>query len=314
MGDETPKKALYAEFSREDWAKLRGATPLTLSESELSRLRSADVQVSLEEVADVYLPLSRLLNLYAAAIGQLYRVTDTFLGSPAAKVPYVIAIAGSVAGGKSTTARILRALLAQWPDHPRVDLVTTDGFLFPNEVLVEKEILERKGFPESYDVRRLVRFLSDVKSGKDSAAAPIYSHLRYDIVQGQEQRVERPDILILEGLNVLQSPPPSDNARVFVSDFIDFSIFIDAEEAALEHWYVERFMRLRHTAFRQPGSYFRAYAELSESDAALTAKDIWRRINLVNLRENIQPTRERARLVLVKGEDHRVDRVFLRKL
>lgn len=314
MGDETPKKALYAEFSREDWAKLRGATPLTLSESELSRLRSADVQVSLEEVADVYLPLSRLLNLYAAAIGQLYRVTDTFLGSPAAKVPYVIAIAGSVAGGKSTTARILRALLAQWPDHPRVDLVTTDGFLYPNQVLVEKGILERKGFPESYDVRRLVRFLSDVKSGKDSAAAPIYSHLRYDIVEGQEQRVERPDILILEGLNVLQSPPPSEHARVFVSDFIDFSIFIEAEEAALERWYVERFMRLRHTAFRQPGSYFRAYAELSESDAALTAKDIWRRINLVNLRENIQPTRERARLVLVKGEDHRVDRVFLRKL
>jgi type I pantothenate kinase len=263
-------------------------------------------------VAEVYLPLSRLLNLYVAATSQLYRVTDTFLGSPAAKVPYVIAIAGSVAVGKSTTARILRALLAEWPDHPRVDLVTTDGFLHDNRTLVERGILERKGFPESYDVRRLVRFLADVKSGRDVVTAPIYSHLRYDIVQGEELRLQRPDIVIVEGLNVLQ--PGERSARVFVSDFIDFSIYIDASEEDLERWYVERFMRLRQTAFRDPESYFKSYADLPDEQAAETARRIWRSINLVNLRENILPTRDRARLILTKGADHRVERIFLRKL
>jgi type I pantothenate kinase len=315
-GDETPRESLYAEFSGRSWAALRGATPLTLSESDLARLRSADEHVSLAEVADVYLPLSRLLNLYVAATAQLYRVSDTFLGSPAAKVPYVIAIAGSVAAGKSTTARILRALLAEWPDHPRVDLVTTDGFLHENRVLVERGILDRKGFPESYDVRRLVRFLADVKSGKQRVSAPVYSHLRYDIVPDAELVVERPDIVIVEGLNVLQaSTPIGERApRVFVSDFIDFSIYIDASEADLERWYVERFMRLRQTSFRDPDSYFKGYADLPEAEATTVAQRIWRTINLVNLRENVSPTRDRARLVLEKGADHRVERIFLRKL
>jgi type I pantothenate kinase len=310
---DAPPVALYTDFARESWAKLRGATPLTLSEADLERLRSADEHVSLAEVAELYLPLSRLLNLYVAATAQLSRVSDTFLGSPAAKVPYVIAIAGSVAVGKSTTARILRALLAEWPDHPRVDLVTTDGFLHPNKVLVERNILDRKGFPESYDVRRLIRFLVDVKSGKEEVTAPVYSHLRYDIVEA-EQRILRPDILILEGLNVLQTASPSSQARVFVSDLIDFSIYIDATEDALERWYIERFKRLRETAFRDPDSYFKSYANLSDQEAIDTARRIWRTINLPNLTENILPTRERARLILEKGDDHGVERVFLRKL
>jgi type I pantothenate kinase len=315
-GEAAQGNAVYAEFSRAAWAALRGATPLTLSQSELERLRSVDVHVSLDEVTEVYLPLSRLLNLYVAATAQLYRVTDTFLGNPAAKVPYVIAIAGSVACGKSTTARILRALLAEWPDHPRVDLVTTDGFLHPNRVLLERGLLDRKGFPESYDVRRLVRFLADVKSGHPSVAAPIYSHLQYDIVRGEELVVRKPDIVIVEGLNVLQTSSPSGERapRVFVSDFIDFSIYIDAREEELERWYVDRFMRLRQTAFRDPESYFKAYAELPEGAALETAREIWHTINLVNLRDNVQPTRERARLILEKGADHRVERVFLRKL
>jgi type I pantothenate kinase len=315
-GQAAHADAVYAEFSREAWAALRGATPLTLSQGDLERLRSVDVHVSLDEVTEVYLPLSRLLNLYVATTAQLYRVTDTFLGSPAAKVPYVIALAGSVASGKSTTARILRALLARWPDHPRVDLVTTDGFLHPNSVLIERGILDRKGFPESYDVRRLVRFLADVKSGNPSVSAPVYSHLQYDILPGEELVVQRPDIVIVEGLNVLQTSGPSGERapRVFVSDFIDFSIYIDAREEELERWYVERFLRLRQTAFRDPQSYFKAYAKLPEAAAAETALEIWRTINLVNLRDNVRPTRERARLILDKGADHRVERVFLRKL
>ncbi len=313
-GADAPKE-LYAELSREAWAELRGATPLPLTEADLEKLRSADEHVSLDEVTEVYLPLSRLLNLYVAATEELYRVTDTFLGSLAAKVPYVIAIAGSVAGGKSTTARVLRALLARWPDHPRVDLVTTDGFLHENRVLVERGILDRKGFPESYDVRRLVRFLADVKSGKPRVSAPVYSHLRYDIVPGEELVIDRPDIVIVEGLNVLQTATPSaDRPRVFVSDFIDFSLYIDASEQSLERWYVERFMRLRRTAFRAPESYFKGYADLTDERAEAEARRIWRTINLVNLRENIAPTRARARLILEKGSDHRVERVFLRKL
>lgn len=309
---DTPPVDLYTSFARRNWAKLRGATPLTLSQADLERLRSADEHVSLEEVAELYLPLSRLLNLYVAATSQLSRVSDTFLGSPAAKVPYVIAIAGSVAVGKSTTSRILRALLAEWPDHPRVDLVTTDGFLHPNKVLIERGILDRKGFPESYDVRRLIRFLVDVKSGKDEISAPVYSHLRYDIVE-REQHIKRPDILILEGLNVLQPATPG-VARIFVSDLIDFSIYIDASESALEQWYIERFKRLRATSFRDPDSYFKSYAELTDDQAIETARRIWRTINLPNLSDNILPTRERARLILEKGDDHRVERVFLRKL
>lgn len=307
----------YIELSREEWARLRGATPLTLSEDDLARLRSGHEEVSLDEVTDVYLPLSRLLNLYVAAAQQLYRVVDTFLGSPAARVPYVIAIAGSVAGGKSTTARILQALLARWPDHPTVDLVTTDGFLYPNAVLEERGIMHRKGFPESYDVRRLIRFLDQIKSGAEEVTAPVYSHLIYDIVPGEELVVRRPDILILEGLNVLQTGVQAGDrpARVFVSDFFDFSIYIDAPEEDLEAWYLNRFRRLRETAFRDPDSFFHQYAvNMSDEQALAFGREVWASINAVNLRENIEPTRERARLVLEKGRDHRVERVRLRKL
>jgi type I pantothenate kinase len=306
----------HVEFSRAEWARLRGSTPLTLSEADRRALRSADEAVSMDEVMEVYLPLSRLLNLYVAATQQLFRVTDTFLGSPAARVPYVVAIAGSVAGGKSTTARVLQALLARWPDHPRVDLVTTDGFLYPNAVLEERGIMERKGFPESYDVRRLVRFLAELKSGAAEVRAPVYSHLVYDIVPGQELVVRRPDILILEGLNVLQTGGSGERPpRVFVSDFIDFSIYIDACEEDLEDWYLQRFERLRETAFRDPESFFHQYAvSMSSEEAMAFGRQVWATINLVNLRENIAPSRDRARLILDKGKDHRVERVWLRKL
>jgi len=306
----------YIKFTREEWSRLRGSTPLTLSVEDLEELRSAEEYVSMQEVVDVYLPLSRLLNLYVAAAQQLFRVTDTFLGSPAARVPYVIGIGGSVAGGKSTTSRVLRALLARWPDHPRVDLVTTDGFLFSNAVLQERGIMHRKGFPESYDVRAIVRFLADVKSGADEVSAPVYSHLVYDIVPGERLVVRRPDILIVEGLNVLQTgAPAADRApRLFVSDFFDFSIYIHAAEAHLEEWFLERFRRLRQTAFRDPTSYFHAYASLPEDEAVSFGRNIWATINAVNLRENIEPTRDRARLILDKGRDHRVERVWLRKI
>jgi type I pantothenate kinase len=306
----------YIEFPRPEWSALRGATPLTLSEEDLAQLRGQHEHVSMNEVTDIYLPLSRLLNLYVAAAQQLYRATDTFLGSPAARVPYVIAVAGSVAGGKSTTSRILQALLARWPDHPTVDLVTTDGFLYPNRVLEARGIMHRKGFPESYDVRRLIRFLADLKSGREEVKAPVYSHLIYDIVPGQSLVVRRPDILIIEGLNVLQAGQPGARpARVFVSDFFDFSIYIDAPQADLETWYLQRFRRLRETAFRDPTSFFHQYAiGMSDQEAEDFARKVWEEINAVNLRENILPTRDRARLILEKGKDHHVERVRLRKI
>jgi type I pantothenate kinase len=303
-------------FTRDEWAQLRAATPLTLSEHDLARLRGINERIDLDEVADVYLALSRLLNLYVAASQGLHRVADTFLGSPAAKVPYVVAIAGSVAVGKSTTARILQALLARWPDHPQVDLVTTDGFLFPNHVLAERGLMERKGFPESYDLRRLLRFLADVKAGAPEVRAPVYSHLTYDIVPGEEQIVRQPDIVILEGLSVLETGDGRGGHRapaLFVSDFFDFSIYVDADEADIESWYVTRFLTLVETAFRDERSFFRHFAGLPRDDAVAIARDIWRTINGVNLREHVLPTRERARLVLEKGADHSVQAVRLRK-
>ncbi len=314
---ETAQISMYLQFSREEWAGLRASTPLPLIESDLANLHGINDQISLEEVSNTYLPLSRLLNLYVGAVQSLHKATDAFLGHLPARVPYVIGIAGSVAVGKSTTARVLQALLARWPDHPKVDLVTTDGFLYPSRILEERGLLKRKGFPESYDQKRLVRFLTDVKSGKPEAAAPVYSHLTYDIVPHQVQRVSRPDILILEGLNVLQTRElrgSSSRSRAFVSDFFDFSIYVDACEATIEDWYVSRFLKLRETVFTNPQSYFRRYADLTPAQAQATAHSIWREINGPNLRENIAPTRERAQLILRKGENHVVEQVRLRRL
>lgn len=302
------------DFDRSEWARLRANTPLTLSEADLAELRGLNERISLAEVEAIYLPLSRLLNLHVAATQHLHTATDTFLGTLPNPLPYVIGVAGSVAVGKSTFARVLRALLARWPDHPHVDLVTTDGFLFPNAVLEERGLMQRKGFPESYDVRRLVQFMADIKSGAPVVQAPVYSHQSYDIVPGEYQVVDRPDIVIIEGLNMLQTGDGGKSARVFVSDFFDFSIYIDADESAIEQWYVARFLALRETVFRNPRSFFHRYASLTEPEAIQTAHEIWRSINGVNLRENIIPTRDRARLVLEKGADHSIRRVRLRTL
>ncbi len=313
----------YLVFEREAWARLRAATPLTLSEDDLQELQGINERVSIGEVEAIYLALSRLLNLHVAATQTLHKATDTFLGSLPQPAPYVIGIAGSVAVGKSTFARILRALLSRWPAHPRVDLVTTDGFLLPNRELERRGLLDRKGFPESYDVRRLVEFMADIKNSRGAVHAPVYSHQAYDIVPGEFQVVDRPDIVIVEGLNVLQTgemragaerPRDGVRPRMFVSDFFDFSIYIDADEANIERWYVERFLTFRETVFRDTRSYFHRYSSLSDEEAIETARGIWRTINGVNLRENIGPTRERARLVLEKAADHSIQRVRLRRL
>jgi type I pantothenate kinase len=301
----------YVELHREQWRELRSSTPLPLTADELLRLRGLGEQVDLVEVAEVYLPLSRLINLQVAARQRLHTATTTFLGEEclATKVPYVIGIAGSVAVGKSTTARILRTLLARWPDHPRVDLVTTDGFLYPHAELMRRGIMHRKGFPESYDRRALLRFVTEVKSGAERVTAPVYSHLAYDILPGEEQVVRQPDILIVEGLNVLQPGP-----RLTVSDLFDFSIYVDANSTDIEHWYIERFLKLRHTAFADPTSHFHHYADLPDDEARTEARHLWRSINEPNLVENIKPTRPRATLVLRKDADHSINRVRLRKL
>jgi type I pantothenate kinase len=305
----------YTNFSRTEWARLRDATPLTLSEADLTELQGLNEQLSMREVEEVYLPLSRLLNLHVTATRELERVTDRFLGKTVAPNPYILGVAGSVAVGKSTTARVLRALLARWPDHPRVDLVTTDGFLHPNRVLEERGLMARKGFPESYDRRRLVRFVADLKAGVAEVTAPVYSHLLYDILPGEMQAVRQPDILILEGLTVLDgSDVRSVDDSLFVSDHFDFSIYVDAPEVHIREWFLQRFRRLRETAFRDPKSYFGKYAELSEEEAQAFAGKVWEEINGVNLRENILPTRERAHLILEKGPDHAVGRVRLRRL
>jgi type I pantothenate kinase len=305
----------YTRFSRAEWARLRAGAALTLTPEDVLRLQGLNEPVAMDEVVAIYLPLARLLSMYVEAERVLYRARATFLGDETAKVPYVIGLAGSVGVGKSTTARILRELLARGPERPKVDLVTTDGFLHPRRVLEERGLMGRKGFPESYDRPRLIGFLADLKGGQSPLTGPVYSHLTYDIVPGEIITLDQPDIVILEGLNVLQvaSDRPGE-ARVFVSDFFDFSLYVDAPEADIRRWYVERFLLLRATAFKEPQSYFHRYASLSDDAAEQTAETIWDTINGPNLRENILPTRERAHLVLVKGRDHRVDEVWLRKL
>ncbi|EGR1589618.1 type I pantothenate kinase [Vibrio parahaemolyticus] len=304
----------FLSFDRAEWAELRNSVPMTLSEDDLKALQGINENLTMEEAVEIYLPLSRLLNLYVQARQSRNSVLQQFLNTEEHAPPFVIGIAGSVAVGKSTTARILKALLSRWENHPKVALVTTDGFLYPKKVLEERGIMHRKGFPESYDIKRLVEFVSDVKAGKPNLEVPVYSHITYDITD-ELKKVDRPDVLIIEGLNVLQSGMdyPHDPHRVFVSDFLDFSIYVDAESKTIEQWYVERFLKFRRGAFTKPGSYFSHYTQLSVDEAKSKAKEIWRNINGLNLELNILPTRERAHLILHKGANHLVDKVSLRK-
>jgi type I pantothenate kinase len=306
----------YRVFTRAEWAALRHDTPMTLSPAEVAQVRSLNDRLDMAEVEEIYLPLSRLLSLYVAATQRLFHAQQHFLGTADAKMPYIIGVAGSVAVGKSTTARVLQALLGRWPDTPRVDLLTTDGFLYPNAVLAREGLMEKKGFPESYDLPALLRFLSDVKAGRRPVRAPVYSHLVYDVMPNKWVEVDRPDILIVEGLNVLQTGrlPKDGEAIPFVSDFFDFSVYLDASEPVLRSWYVDRFLTLRGTAFRNPKSYFHRYSRLSDQEAVETATSIWTQINLTNLHENILPTRQRAHLILKKDESHLVEEVALRRL
>jgi type I pantothenate kinase len=306
----------YRVFTRAKWAQLREDTPMTLTPDEVTRLRSLHDRLDMREVEEIYLPLSRLLSLYVAATQRLFRAQQKFLGTEDSKLPYIIGVAGSVAAGKSTTARVLQALLARWTNVPKVDLITTDGFLYPNAILEREGLMDKKGFPESYDLPALLRFLSDIKAGRRPVRAPVYSHLLYDVMPNQWVEIDRPDILIVEGLNVLQTgPPPRDGKAIpYVSDFFDFAVYLDADEDVLRDWYVDRFLTLRGTAFADPKSYFHRYSTLSDDEAVATATSIWNRINLVNLYESILPTRQRADLILTKGESHLVVEVALRRL
>jgi type I pantothenate kinase len=306
----------YRIFSREQWARLRDDTPMTLAASEIAALRSMHDRLDLSEVEEIYLPLSRLLSIYVEAMQRLYFAQRRFLNIQDRKVPYIIGVAGSVAVGKSTTARVLQALLARWSPRPKVDLVTTDGFLLPNAVLERQGLMQKKGFPESYDLPMLLSFLSDIKAGRREVRAPVYSHLTYDIIPNEWIEIDRPDILIVEGVNVLQTGrlPRDGKAVPVVSDFFDFSVYIDAEESVLRDWYVRRFLALRDTAFTNPRSYFHRYALLSDEEATATALAIWERTNLANLEDNILPTRPRATLILKKGADHGIESVALRRL
>lgn len=309
--DPMTASSRYLQFSRAQWALLRAATPLTLNEDDLERIRGINEQLSLDDVEEVYLPVTRLLNLFVSASQGLYRVTDTFLGQPSPKVPYIIAVTGSVAVGKSTTSRVLQQLLSRWPDHPRVELVGTDGFLYSNAELERRGLLTRKGFPESYDTVALLQFLEQLKSGHDGAEVPVYSHHSYDIVSGERRVVPQADIVIIEGLNVLQ--PPNGDRRM-ASDFIDFGIFIEVDERTVRDWYVARFFALRDSAFQDPDAYFHRFASFSDDAAREVAEGIWDTINGPNLRENIDPTRDRADLILRKAADHSVEEVLLRRL
>lgn len=302
----------FLSFDRQRWAELRKSVPLTLTEQDLKPLLGINEELSIDEVRTIYLPLVRLINYYIDENIRRQNVLRRFLGEKSTNVPYIISIAGSVAVGKSTSARILQSLLSHWPQQRKVDLITTDGFLHPLAYLQEHNLLHKKGFPISYNTPKLIRFLADIKSGKPNVTAPIYSHLTYDIIPDQFNVIDQPDILILEGLNVLQ-PNRNQANELFVSDFVDFSIYVDAEEDLLKEWYIHRFLKFRQSAFTDPNSYFKHYANLSEQEAVTTAGKIWDEINGLNLKENILPTRERADLILKKGANHEVELVTLRK-
>lgn len=305
----------FLTFNRQQWAALRKSVPLKLTEQDLKPLLGFNEELSLEEVSTIYLPLARLINYYIDENLKHQEVLHKFLDVESPKVPYIISLTGSVSVGKSTSARILQALLSEWPEKRKVDLITTDGFLYPLKTLQERNLMKRKGFPESYDIHRLIEFVSDIKSGKRNVKAPVYSHLTYDIIPDQFNEVDQPDIVILEGLNMLQSGMnyPHSPHSVFVSDFVDFSIYVDADETLLKDWYIHRFLKFRRSAFSDPHSYFHHYSKLSEQEAITTASTIWDEINGLNLRKNILPSRERANLILVKGEDHAIETVKLRK-
>ncbi len=302
----------FIEISRSDWAELGNSTELPLTEAEISQIRGLGDFLDLKEVREVYLPLSRFLNIYVSEYSKLHRATSDFLGERSAKVPFVIGIAGSVAVGKSTVSRLLRELLARWEGTPKVSLITTDGFLYPNAELETRSLMNRKGFPESYDRMALLNFVADIKSGKENVQAPVYSHLTYDIVPGKFDTVSSPDVVIIEGLNVLQGPGPDQDLTL--SDYFDFKIYVDAETANISKWFLNRFHELRESAFTNPASYFHRYAEMPLDQALEKAREIWQSINLPNLKENILPTRSRATLVLIKGDQHAVETVLLRKL
>ncbi|MDR1561784.1 MAG: type I pantothenate kinase [Dysgonamonadaceae bacterium] len=311
-----PTRSPYLVFPRSKWAELRKSEPMTLTEQEILNLKGILEELSMNEVRDIYLPLSRLLNNYVNSTISRQAVMMKFLNERYQKIPFIIGIAGSVSVGKSTVSRVLQALLSRWKETFSVSLVTTDGFLYPNAVLTEKGIMDRKGFPESYDIKKLLKFVSDIKSGKTFVSAPVYSHLQYDILPGEKINLTpKPDIVILEGLNVLQSRAdyPNGKPSVFVSDYLDFSIYVDAEERHLENWFLSRFMKLRETAFNDPGSFFYSVTKISDDEAIRMALNVWKKTNSVNLHKNILPTRGRANLILHKGENHEIDYVKLRK-
>jgi type I pantothenate kinase len=314
--DSGSEGSTYLSFSREEWKKLRDSTPLTLSPSDLEDIKGINEKISIAEVEDIFLPISRLLNLYYLGSRELYEARRTFLGTDHERIPFIIGVAGSVAVGKSTTSRLLRALMSAWPSAPGVDLIPTDGFLYPNSVLENRKLMNRKGFPESYDLRKLIRFLYKLKSGEENLNVPVYSHVRYDIVSDEYTTLRAPDIVIVEGLNVLQtsSVRGPKEPELLVSDFFDFSIYIDTDESFVKKWYTERFRVLRDTAFRRSDSYFHNMAKLSDEEADAVASRIWDEINAVNLRENIAPTKHHAHLILEKGSDHSITGVKMRKI
>jgi len=307
------RHSAYIEFARNEWAQLRDNVKLTLSEDDIKQLQGINESLSIQEVVDIYLPLSRLLNLYVSARQYRHTVRDKFLAANHEKVPYIVGIAGSVAVGKSTSARILQALLSRWPEHPKVALVTTDGFLRPNKELVARNLMHKKGFPESFDIKALIDFVASIKSGQKVLTAPLYSHLTYDILPDQSLQFEQPDIVILEGLNVLQTASENESDKTFVSDFVDFSIFVDAETDLLKTWYIQRFLKFREGAFTDPNAYFHSYSKMSKREAIAIASKVWDEINGINLEENIRPTRDRANLILKKSTNHQVSQVQLRK-